>query len=135
VRSFEAIKEPAELEKVFAAILRERPDGLIVIPHPLMVGARGARIAEFAARNRLPAVGGEKGFVAGGGLMSYGGDFSEGWRLAARYVDRILKGAEPADLPVEQPTKYELAMNLKTARALGLTIPPALLLRADHITE
>jgi putative tryptophan/tyrosine transport system substrate-binding protein len=130
VRSFEG----THLETLFTAILRERPNGLIVIPGPL-VTPRNARIAEFAARNRLPAMGGERGFVAAGGLMSFGGDFPDGWRRAARYVDRILKGAKPADLPVEQPTGFELAINLKTARALGLTIPPALLLRAGHVTE
>ncbi len=135
VRSFEVKKEPTELETVFSAILRGRPDGLIVIPDPLIIGARNARIADFAAKNRLPAMGGERRFVADGGLISYGSDFSAGWRLAARYVDRILKGAKPAELPVEQPTKFELAINLKTAKALGLTIPPSLLLQADQVTE
>jgi putative ABC transport system substrate-binding protein len=135
VRSFEVKKDPIELETVFTAILRERPDGLIVIPDSLVIGPRNARITEFAARNRLPAMGGESRFAADGGLISYGGDFSEGWRLAARYVDRILKGAKPADLPVEQPTKFELVINLKTAKALGLTIPPSLLQRADQVIE
>ena len=119
VRSFAAKNEPAELEAVFTAILRERPDGLIVIPDSLFVGDRNASIHEFAARNNLPAMGGERRFVADGGLISYGSDFSEGWRLAARYVNRILKGAKPAELPIEQPTKFELAINLKTARRLG----------------
>jgi len=119
VRSFAAKNEPAGLEAVFTAILRERPDGLIVIPDSLFVGDRNASIHEFAARNNLPAMGGERRFVADGGLISYGSDFSEGWRLAARYVDRILKGAKPAELPIEQPTKFELAINLKTARRLG----------------
>jgi putative ABC transport system substrate-binding protein len=135
VLSFAVKKEPAELEAAFTAILRERPDGLIVIPDSLIVGARNASIAEFAARNHLPAMGGEPGFVAGGGLISYGSDFSEGWRLAARYVDRILKGAKPAELPIEQPTKFELAINLKTARRLGLTMSPSLLLRASQVIE
>jgi putative tryptophan/tyrosine transport system substrate-binding protein len=135
VRTFAAKNEPAELEAVFAAILRKRPDGLIVIPDSLIVGDRNASIAEFAARNNLPAMGGERGFVAGGGLISYGGDFAAGWHLAARYVDRILKGAKPAELPIEQPTKFELALNLKTARRLGLTIPPSLLLRANQVIE
>jgi putative ABC transport system substrate-binding protein len=135
VRSFEVRKEPTELETELAAILRGRPDALIVIPDPLIVGAHNARIVEFAAKNRLPAMGGQSGFVSAGGLISYGGDFLEGWRLAARYVDRILKGAKPADLPVEQPTKFELVINLKTAKALGLTISQTLLLRADQVIE
>ncbi len=135
VRSFEVKREPTELETVFTAILRERPDGLIVTPDSLIMGARQASIVEFAARNRLPAMGGERRFVAAGGLISYGNDFQEGWRVAARYVDRILKGAKPAELPIEQPTKFELAINLKTAKRLGLTIPPSLLLRADQVTE
>jgi len=135
VSSFEVKTEPTELETVFTTILRERPDGLIVIPDSLVIGPRNARITEFAARNRLPAMGGERRFAADGGLISYGGDFSEGWRLAARYVDRILKGAKPADLPVEQPTKFELIVNLRTAKALGLTISPSLLQRADQVIE
>ena len=134
VRSFKVVREPTELETEFAAILRERPDALIVIPTPL-VGAHLARIAEFAARNRLPAMGWERGFVAAGGLISYGGDFLEGWRLAARYVDRILKGAKPAELPVEQQNKFELVINLKTAKVLGLTIPQSILVRADQVIQ
>jgi putative tryptophan/tyrosine transport system substrate-binding protein len=135
VRSFEVVREPKDVETVFAAILRERPEGLIVLVDPLTAGTHSTRIAEFAARNRLPAMGGAGQFVADGGLISYGGDFLEGWRVAARYVDRILKGAKPADLPVEQPTKFELVINLKTARALGLAIPPSLLARADQVLE
>ena len=136
VRSFKIVRESNELEREFAAIVRERPGALIVIPDPLIIGpARNARIAELALRNRLPAMGGERGFVAAGGLISYGGDFLEGWRLAARYVDKILKGAKPAELPVEQPTKFELVINLKTAKALGLTIPQSLLLQATEVIE
>ena len=135
VRSFAVTTEPTGLETAFTAILRERPDALIVIPDPLILGAYSARIAEFAARNRLPAMGGQSGFTGAGGLISYGGDFTEGWRVAAQYVDKILKGAKPADLPVEQPTKFELVINLKTAKALGLTIPQTLLLRADQVIQ
>jgi putative ABC transport system substrate-binding protein len=134
LRSFELVGEPAALQTVFAAILRERPDGLIVVADSL-AAKHGTRIGEFALRNRLPAMTALRDIVADGGLISYGGDYTEGWRVAARYVDRILKGAKPAELPVEQPTKLHLVINLKTAKALGLTIPPALLLRADHVIE
>jgi ABC-type uncharacterized transport system substrate-binding protein len=135
VRSFNVVREPTELETVFTAILRDRPDALIVIPDPLIATALNARIADFAVRNRLPAMGGQRNFVATGGLISYGADFLVGWRVAARYVDRILRGAKPADLPVEQPTKFELVINLKTAKTLGLTIPQSVLLRADEVIE
>ena len=134
VQSFEVVKDPTALEGVFGAIVRAKPDALIVIPDPLVL-LHISRIVEFTTRNRLPAIVGEKRFVAAGALMSYGGDFVEGWRVAARYVDRILKGANPAELPIEQPTKFELAINLKTAKALGLTIPPTLLQRADQVIE
>ena len=89
----------------------------------------------FAAKNRLPSIGGGSQFVGDGGLLSYGASFTDGWQLAARYVDKILKGAKPGDLPVEQPTKFELVINRKTARALGLTIPAELLLLADKVIE
>src|SRR5262245_49946208 len=134
LRPFELAREPTTLDTVFAAIVRERPQGLIVVADSL-AATHSSRIAEFAIRNRLPAMAGWKGFVANGGLISYAADFLEGWRVAARHVDRILKGAKPADLPVEQPSKFDLAINLKTAKALGLTIPPALLVRADSVVE
>jgi putative ABC transport system substrate-binding protein len=134
VRSFGVIAESTALESVLAAVLRERPDGLIVQPDPI-TGKHGVPIAAFAARNRLPSIGGGRQFVIDGGLFSYGGNFFEGWRLAARYVDKILKGAKPADLPVEQPTTFELLVNLKTAKAMGFTVPPALLLRANEVIQ
>ena len=134
LRSFDLAGEPAALQTVFAAILRERPDGLVVVADSL-AAKHSARIGGFAASNRLPAMAAFTDFVAVGGLISYGGDYREGWRAAARYVDRILKGAKPAELPVEQPTTFKLFVNLKAAKALGLTIPPALLLRADHVIE
>ena len=134
VRSFGISAEAAALESVFAAIVRERPDGLVVQPDPL-AGRHGARIAAFAEKNRLPTIGGGRQFIVNGGLLSYGGSFTEGWRLAARYVDKILKGAKAADLPVEQPSTFELAINVKTANALGLTLPSSLLLRANEVVQ
>ena len=131
-----AAAEPAALETMFATILRERPDGLVVQPDPLMGSNRyGVAIAEFAAKNRLPAIGGNRQFVVDGGLMSYGGSFIEGWRLAARYVDKILKGARPAELPVEQPTSFELVINARTARGIGMTLSSSLLLRANEVIQ
>jgi putative ABC transport system substrate-binding protein len=134
VRSFAMVTEPTGLDAVFASILRDRPDGLIVLPDSRMT-PHNARIVQFSEKNRLPAVYGSKDFVELGGLMSYAGDYREGWRVAARYVDKILKGAKPADLPVEQPTKFELVINLKTAKAIGLTIPPSVLGRADQVID
>jgi len=100
-----------------------------------MFYAERARIAELAAQSHLPAIFGVKEFAEAGGLMAYGIDNHESFRRAATYVDKILKGAQPADLPVEQPTKFELVINLKTAKALGLTIPPAVLARADELIQ
>ena len=134
VQSFEMVTEPPGLAAVFALILRDRPDGLIVLPDSRMT-PHNARIVQFSTQNRLPAIYGSRDFVDVGGLVSYANDFQEGWRIAARYVDKILKGAKPADLPIEQPTKFELIVNLKTAKALGLTIPQSLLLRADQVLE
>jgi len=134
VRSFGMVSEPTEMDAVFSAILRDRPDGLIVLPDSRFV-PHNARVVQFSAKNRLPTVYGSRDFVEVGGLVSYASDFKEGWRIAARYVDKILKGAKPADLPVEQPTKFELVINLKTAKALGLTIPQSLLTRADEIVQ
>jgi putative ABC transport system substrate-binding protein len=128
------VQEPHEFERAFADMMRERPDALIVTAdgtHQL----RQAWIVDFAAKWRLPAMYQLKEYVEAGGLMSYGASITDNYRRAATYVDRILKGAKPADLPVEQPTKFELVINLKTAKALGLTIPPSLLARADHVIE
>jgi putative ABC transport system substrate-binding protein len=95
----------------------------------------GTRIADFAIRKRLPSVFGWREYAEAGGLISYGPNLDDSWRRLAVFVDKILKGAKPASLPVEQPTKFELVINMKTAQALGLTIPPSLLLRADQIIE
>jgi putative ABC transport system substrate-binding protein len=124
----------AELETAFTALLRDRPDALLVVTDPLVFTHR-ARITEFAGQSRLPAIYEFRTFVEVGGLMSYGPNMLELWRRAAYYVDRILKGARPADLPVEQPTKIELVVNLRTATALGLTMPPSVMARADEVIQ
>ena len=127
--------EPPDIEGAFATIEKERRTGaLFVIAEPAMVSQR-TRIAEFAIKNRLPVIGTQRGWAEAGFLMSYGTNFHNLWRRAATYVDKILKGAKPGDLPIEQPTKFELVINLKTAKALGLTIPPSLLARADEVIQ
>jgi len=123
-----------ELDGLFAGLSKERSYGLVVGGTPLFFPHR-SRIHELTAKYRLPAIYAWRVFVDAGGLMSYGASLSDLWRRAATYVDKILKGAKPGDLPVEDPTKYELVINLKTAKALGLTIPPSLLQRADQVIE
>ncbi len=123
-----------ELESAFAAITQQRPHGLLVLATPIF-DAQQRRIADFAARSRLPAVFNKPLFAEAGGLMAYGARYADFFRHAATYVDKILNGAKPADLPVEQPARFELIINLRTAKALGLTIPPSLLLRADRVIE
>jgi putative ABC transport system substrate-binding protein len=109
-------------------------DALMQMDDPLFVTHR-RQLAELAVRSRLPAISGLREIVDAGGLMSYGADYSDLYRRAAMYIDKILQGAKPADLPVEQPTKFDLVINLKTAKALGLTIPPSLLARADQVID
>ena len=121
-------------EKVFAALNKQRPDGLYVLGGPLM-NANQKRIVGFALKSRLPSMYNSREFVDAGGLMSYGADIADSYRRVAYYVDRILKGAKPADLPVEQPTKFELVINLKTAKQIGLTIPPEVLARASRLIK
>jgi len=125
---------PAEIEHTIEAFAREPNGGLIVLPGPISIAHRDL-ITALAARHRLPAAYGFRFFVTSGGLVSYGIDSAEQSRQAAGYVDRILKGENPGDLPVQQPTKFELVINLKTAKALGLEIPPTLLARADEVIE
>ena len=127
-------RDPGEIDRAFAAMARERAGALLVALDQVFYDQRH-RIADLAAKNRLPAVYGLRPFAEAGGLMTYGATRSYFPRRAAAYVDKILKGAKPADLPVEQPTSFELVINLKTAKALGLTIPPALLTRADQVIE
>jgi putative ABC transport system substrate-binding protein len=119
---------------VFAALNKQRPDGLYVAGSPL-TNANQKRIIDFALKSRLPTTYSEKEAVDAGGLMYYGVDLTDSYRRVAYYVDRILKGAKPADLPVEQPTKFELVINLKTAKQIGLTIPPNVLARADRVIK
>jgi putative ABC transport system substrate-binding protein len=128
------ISDRKDIDEAFAAIARERAEGVIADSDPITAINR-ERIVAFAAANRLPAIFVWRRYVDSGGLMSYGPNFYELWRRAATYVDKILKGAKPADLPVEQPTVFELVVNLKTAKSLGLTIPQSILLRADEVIE
>jgi putative ABC transport system substrate-binding protein len=121
-------------EKVFAALNKQRPDGLYVIGSPVMNTNR-TQIVGFALKSRLPSIYSVRGFVEAGGLMYYGADLADSYRRVAYFVDRILKGAKPADLPVEQPTKFELVINLKTAKQIGLTIPPEVLARANRLIK
>jgi putative tryptophan/tyrosine transport system substrate-binding protein len=125
---------PGDFSHVFGMIAGKRPEALMTTADPLIHSYR-ARIADFAATQRLPSMYPGREFVDSGGLMFYGGSIPEMYRRAAVYVGKILKGARPGDLPVEQPTKFELVINLKTARSLALTIPPSLLQRADQVIE
>ena len=128
------IKNAADIERVIAACAGQPNCGLVLLPSATILQQRDLVIA-LAARHRLPAVYTQRPFVVAGGLMSYGTDFLEINRQAASYVDRILRGAKPAELPVQAPTKYETILNLKTAKALGLDIPESLLVRADEVIE
>jgi putative tryptophan/tyrosine transport system substrate-binding protein len=130
----QVVKEPDDLNRAFEAITKARTGALIVTAGPFGSTNR-KRIVEFAAKSRLPAIYYRREFVEDGGLMSYSARRDDLARRAAVFVDKILKGAKPADLPVEQPTKFELLINLKTAQALGLTIPPVVLMRADKVIK
>jgi putative ABC transport system substrate-binding protein len=128
------VRSADDFERVFAAPNKQRPDGLYALGFALM-NANRKRIADFALKNRLPSMYIGKEFVEAGGLMSYGADQADIYRRVAYFVDRILKGAKPADLPVEQPTKFELVINLKTAKQIGLAIPPEVLARANKLIK
>jgi ABC-type uncharacterized transport system substrate-binding protein len=128
------VRDTNEIEQAVRTFARPSGDGLIVVSSPLTIFHREL-IIRLAAQHSLPAVYYERVYATGGGLVSYGPDFREQFRRAAGYVDRILKGEKPADLPVQAPTKYELVVNLKTAKALGLEVPPTLLARADEVIE
>ena len=128
------IRNADEFEGTFAAVLQRRPSAALVTGDPLLRRHQN-RIIDFVAKNRLPAMYQEKEWVAAGGLLSYGPSLPDLFRRGVSYVHRILEGAKPADLPIEQPTRFELVINLKTAKALGVTIPPTLLARADEVIE
>jgi putative ABC transport system substrate-binding protein len=128
------VRSPADLDEAFKAVARARADALITLADGMLFDNR-ARIAQFAAKRQIPAMFPDLGFAEAGGLMVYGPDLAWTSRRASWYVDRILKGAKPADLPVEQPTKFELVINLKAAKQIGLTIPPNVLARADKVIK
>jgi len=133
VRSME-VRDTRDLDAAFEAILREHPEALLLLVDPFLRSQR-SRIVEFAAEQRIPAIYESSEFVDAGGLISYGANTLDQFRRAATYVDRILKGAKPADLPIEQPTKFELVINMKAAKALGIKVPESILLRADKVIE
>ena len=128
------VRNADDLARTFAVLEKERPDALTMLFDGLTSGYRGL-VSDFAKKHKLPTVFGAREFAEAGGLMSYAPGIAEGFHRGATYVDRILKGAKPGDLPVEQPTKFELVINMKTAKALGLTIPQTLLLRADQVIQ
>jgi putative tryptophan/tyrosine transport system substrate-binding protein len=128
------VRDMSELESVVTALGREPNGGLIVMPDSFLSVHR-AEIISLAARFRLPAVYSRRFFTEVGGLLSYGNDFGDNYRRAASYADRILRDAKPSELPVQAPVKFELVINLKTAKALGLTVPPSVLARADEVIE
>ena len=129
------VSSPADLDRAFSAVTAQRAQAMILLATNPVTFSRRAEIGSFARKNRLPSIFQTMEYVSAGGLMSYGPNLPAMFRRAAAYVDRILKGAKPADLPVEQPRKFELVINLETAKALGLTIPPSRLLRADQVIE
>jgi len=124
-----------DLDQAFSAIARGRADALVIPPINAVLFANRGQVAARAQRNRIPSMAGQREYVDAGGLMAYGPSIPDAWRRAAVLVDKILKGAKPADLPVEQPTKFELVINLKTAKALGLTVPPTLYAFANEVIE
>jgi ABC-type uncharacterized transport system substrate-binding protein len=130
-----ALKAVSDLETAFAAIRRARPDALVILTDETLNYPVYARIVDFTMQQRLPSFLGESSYAVAGGLIGYGPSVREMWQRAADYVAKILEGTKPADLPVQQPSRFELVINLKTAKALGLTISPSLLLRADQVIE
>jgi len=128
------VRSIKEIEAAFGAANKEHADGVLLLASPILLAER-KQIADFAVKGRLPTISGRPEYVEDGGLLVYGANYTDLFRRAAVYVDKILKGTKPADLAIEQPTKFELVINLKTAKALGLTVPPTLLARADEVIE
>ncbi len=129
-----AVRSATEFDSAFSAIVRERAGGVLVLSTPLFMGG-ARRLAELALKHKLPTMFGPREHVEAGGLMSYSPDRADLYRRAATYVDKILKGAKPADLPVQQPMRFELVINMKTAKALGITFPPTILVRAEQVIQ
>jgi putative ABC transport system substrate-binding protein len=128
------VRSSADLDNAYEVLLQQRPEALLIFGGPLIL-SRNQEIADMAARNRLPSIVSAREFAELGGLMTYGASLSDSWRRAAGYVDKILKGAKPSDLPVEQPTNFELVINLKTAKAIGIEIPASVLAQATEVIE
>jgi putative ABC transport system substrate-binding protein len=128
------VKDPNELDVVFAVMTKDRPDGFLALMDPVL-NSYQKRILDFLAQNRLPAIFENRTWVEAGGLISYGANYADAHRRAATLMDKIIKGAKPAEIPVEQPTKFELVINLKTAKQIGVTIPPSVLYRADKVIK
>ena len=128
------MRASADFARAFDTAINQRADAIIVA-NDTLTQSHLIRIVDLSAKHRLPSIYASREFVDAGGLMAYGPNFTDLYRRAATYVDKILKGAKPAELPIEQPTKFELVINLKTAKALGLTIPPSVLARADQVIE
>jgi putative tryptophan/tyrosine transport system substrate-binding protein len=128
------VRGPKDIETAFRAASEGRADAVLVLGNPVLV-SRQTQVADLAAKNRLPAIYPQSDYMGAGGLMFYGVSITDVYRHAATYVDKILKGAKPADLPVEQPTKFEFIINLKAAKQIGLTIPPNVLVRADKVIK
>ena len=128
------VRTPRDLEPALDAAVRQH-SGAVIVSIDALTQANARQIVEAVATRRLPAISREREFVDAGGLMSYGIPYADSYRRATVYVDKIFRGAKPADLPIEQPTRFELVINLKTAKTLGLTVPPSLLLRADRVIE
>jgi len=128
------VRSSDDFEEAFSSMAKQKAEALIVLGGPpFTTAAQRGKIVELAAKTKLPTIYRSRNWVEEGGLMSYGASLPKRWRLAATYVDKILKGAKPADLPVEQPTEFELVINVKTAKTLGLTIPPSVLALADRV--